>query len=220
MHSMIAMMSVLSLLSMPSELVWQAKHTRHHIPYMQYKHSVPAIFRFHRKHAMRPMHRIHRMKEWLSMQRMLSLTTWHCNHPRQRNTEKQHLLRQVTRWHPLAANGYCTAPFLWLILQSEGTAAPTGSARRALTSLTHSKSGFLSAHADSELFFRMPEIFRAYEKTARYRHVPIETHSLSGLATSAPGGRCLSARQFLPTAILAIRKERYNSRLRPAGASG
>lgn len=97
------------------------------------------------------------------MQGMLSLTARHRNHPRQRNTEKQHLRRIVTRWHPQAANSYCTASFLWLILHSEGTAASTGSAPWALTSLTHWESGFLSAHADSELFFRMPEIFRAYE---------------------------------------------------------
>lgn len=77
------------------------------------------------------------MKEQPSMQRMLSLTERLSNHPEQRNTEKQHLRRQVTRWHPQAANGYCMDSFLWLILQSEGISAPTGSAPRALTSLTH-----------------------------------------------------------------------------------
>lgn len=161
--SVVSEMSMTSVAFMLSDRSLHTQHELHDMLGMQCKHSVPAIFRFHRKHAMRPIHRMNRMKERPSMQYMLSLTAWHCNHPRQRNTEKQNLRRLVTRWHPLAANSYCTDPFLWLILQPEGTAAPTGSAPRALTSLTHWESGFLSAHADSELFFRMPEIFRAYE---------------------------------------------------------
>lgn len=115
MHSVIAVLPVVSEMSvtfMLSDPILHSQHARHYMLDMQCKHSVPTILRFHRNHAMHPTHRTNRMKERLSMLHMLSLTAWHCNHPRQRNTEKQHLGQQVTLWHPLAANGYCTDTLL------------------------------------------------------------------------------------------------------------
>ena len=145
-------------------------------------------------------------------------TCTHPHHPAQRKAGIEALIRHVTQWHSQAAIVSCAVDFLSLTLHMRTIPHPMSGGTLAAAGNNPLNKRILSAPADSELCFCMPQIFAAYKNTARYRQAPIESAYSADYSRRRPACRRSSDAVSFSCAMLGIKNQLHKRRLRPGSA--